>query len=80
MVIMRTSLNTLACIPAYNEEGVIGNLVKKIFQYVDKVVVCDDEAAAFLATDKRVNYFLFSGSEKIGWELKSRLENGLKCA
>jgi len=45
-----------------------------------QVVVCDDEAAAFLATDKRVNYFLFSGSEKIGWELKSRLENGLKCA
>ena len=42
MVIMRTSLNTLACIPAYNEEGIIGNLVKKIFQYVDRVVVCDD--------------------------------------
>ena len=33
---------TLACIPAYNEEGVIGNLIKKAFHYVDKVVVCDD--------------------------------------
>ncbi len=32
----------LACVPAYNEEGVIGNLIKKIIPLVDSVVVCDD--------------------------------------
>ena len=32
----------LACIPAYNEEGVIGNLIKKITPLVDSIVVCDD--------------------------------------
>ena len=32
----------LACIPAYNEEGVIGNLIKKTLPLVDSVVVCDD--------------------------------------
>ncbi|KAF6245757.1 glycosyltransferase family 2 protein [Nitrosopumilus sp. b2] len=33
---------TLACIPAYNEEGSIGNTVKEVSQYVDQVIVCDD--------------------------------------
>ena len=32
----------LACLPAYNEEGVIGELIKKITPLVDSVVVCDD--------------------------------------
>lgn len=32
----------LACIPAYNEESIIGNLVKETLRHVDKVVVCDD--------------------------------------
>jgi len=32
----------LACIPAYNEEGVIGDLIKKTLPLVDSVVVCDD--------------------------------------
>ena len=38
----RRLLHTLACIPAFNEEGVIGKLVKKTLSYVDSVVVCDD--------------------------------------
>ena len=33
---------TLACIPVFNEEGVIGQLVQKTLLHVDKVVVCDD--------------------------------------
>lgn len=33
---------TLVCIPAYNEEKIIGNIVKRSLQYVDRVVVCDD--------------------------------------
>ena len=32
----------LACVPAYNEEGVIGDLIKKMLPLVDSVVVCDD--------------------------------------
>ena len=32
----------LICIPAYNEESKIGNLVKECLSYGDRVIVCDD--------------------------------------
>ena len=32
----------LACIPAYNEESSIQDVIKKSIPYVDKVIVCDD--------------------------------------
>ncbi len=32
----------LVCIPAFNAEKSIGNVVKKCLQYADKVIVCDD--------------------------------------
>ncbi|MGI0010191.1 MAG: glycosyltransferase family 2 protein, partial [Nitrosopumilaceae archaeon] len=32
----------LVCIPAFDEEKTIGDIVKKSLQYVDKVIVCDD--------------------------------------
>ncbi len=32
----------LACIPAYNEESYIQDVIKKSLPHVDKVVVCDD--------------------------------------
>ena len=32
----------IACIPAYNEESSIQDMVKKSLPYVDKVIVCDD--------------------------------------
>ena len=32
----------IACIPVFNEEGVIEEVVKKTLSYVDKVIVCDD--------------------------------------
>lgn len=32
----------LACIPAYNEEKSISDIIKRSLSYVDKVVVCDD--------------------------------------
>ena len=35
-------MSTLVCIPAFNEEGVIGDLIKKTLSFVDSVVVCDD--------------------------------------
>ena len=33
---------SLACIPAYNEEPMIADVVKRTLLYVDKVIVCDD--------------------------------------
>ncbi len=35
-------MSTLLCIPAYNEENIIGDLVKKSLKFVDNVVVYDD--------------------------------------
>jgi len=35
-------LVTLACIPAFNVENSINNVVKDVSNYVDKVIVCDD--------------------------------------
>ncbi|MDE1764228.1 MAG: glycosyltransferase family 2 protein, partial [Thaumarchaeota archaeon] len=32
----------LVCIPAYNEEKVIGDVIKRSLKYADKVIVCDD--------------------------------------
>lgn len=32
----------LVCIPAFNEERTIGDVIKKCHRYVDKVIVCDD--------------------------------------
>ena len=32
----------LACIPAYNSEKTIGNVVKECLLHVDEVIVCDD--------------------------------------
>lgn len=54
----------IACVPAYNQEKEISPLVKEIFNYVDKVIVCDDgssdktgakarEAGAFVISHKK---------------------------
>ncbi len=40
----------IACIPAYNEETKINDVVKNALLYVDKVVVCDDGSADNTAT------------------------------
>ena len=45
-----------------------------------QVVICEDEIAEKLATDKRVNYLSFIGSAKVGWYLKSKLSVGTICA
>lgn len=44
----------LACIPAYNEERVIADVVSRTLPFVDKVVICDDgssDATSFVAKD-----------------------------
>jgi len=32
----------VACIPAFNEERMIGGVVVRALRFVDRVVVCDD--------------------------------------
>lgn len=32
----------IACLPAFNEEKTIANVIKKLKEYVDDVIVCDD--------------------------------------
>lgn len=41
----------IVCIPAYNEEKTIDNIVKRSLNFVDKVIVCDDGSQDF--TSKR---------------------------
>ena len=43
-------------------------------------VICDNQTSEFLVTDKRVNYFSFIGSSKVGWYLRSKLSPGTRCA
>ena len=49
-----------ACIPAYNEEKTISDLVKTTKKYVDKVIVCDDGS-----TDDTINNAKLAGAEII---------------
>ena len=49
-----------ACIPAYNEEDTISDLVKSAKKFVDKVVVCDDGS-----TDDTLNNAKLAGAEII---------------
>lgn len=45
-----------------------------------RVAVCKSNLAEKLVTDKRVNFFSFIGSSKIGWYLQSKLSPGTRCA
>jgi len=53
-------MKILACIPAFNEENIIGEVVKKTLSYVDKVIVCDDGS-----WDNTFNEAKISGAEVI---------------
>ena len=59
----------IVCIPAYNEERVIGDIVKKSLKYADKVIVCDDGS-----TDNTALVSKKSGAEVIS--LKKNLGKG----
>lgn len=39
---------------------------------VFNVVICQNEEASLLLADERLKYFSFTGSDKVGWELKSK--------
>lgn len=45
-----------------------------------RFVACDNDTAEKLVTDKRVGFFSFIGSSRIGWMLKAKLAPGTRCA
>ncbi len=69
---LTTPLSCLALVDILYEAG----LPKEWCQ----VIICENEVAEKLVTDKRVNYFSFIGSAKVGWYLRSKLSPGTRCA
>lgn len=67
-----TPLSCLALMDILEEAGVPAGWVQSI--------LCSNELAEKLATDKRINYLSFIGSAKVGWYLKSKLAPGTRCA
>jgi len=45
-----------------------------------QAIICENDAAELLVTDKRINYFSFIGSAQVGWYLNSKLSPGTRCA
>lgn len=43
-------------------------------------LLCDNENAEKLVTDERINYLSFIGSSAVGWQLRSKLSPGTRCA
>ena len=43
-------------------------------------LICDNEVAEMLATSSRIGFMSFIGSAKVGWQLRSRLSPGTRCA
>jgi|SRR5579885_2343066 glycosyltransferase involved in cell wall biosynthesis len=52
---LRHGMMKLVCIPAYNEEKNIGDIVKQSIPYADKVIVCDDGSTDDTAKIAREN-------------------------
>ena len=69
---LTTPLSCLALIDILKEAGLPEGWCQ--------AVICEDDIAEFLATDKRVNYLSFIGSSKVGWYLRSKLAPGTRCA
>ena len=49
-------------------------------EWCQALVVKDLDVATQLVTDKRVAFFSFIGSSKVGWMLRSKLAPGTRCA
>jgi acyl-CoA reductase-like NAD-dependent aldehyde dehydrogenase len=45
-----------------------------------EVLLCTNEVAERLVTDRRVAFLTFIGSDRVGWHLRSRLAPGASCA
>jgi acyl-CoA reductase-like NAD-dependent aldehyde dehydrogenase len=69
---LTTPLSCIAFVGLLKEAGLPENWCQ--------ILICSDENAEKLATDKRVNYLTFIGSAKVGWYLRSKIANGTRCA
>lgn len=69
---LSTPLSCLALVDILKEAGCPDGWVQTL--------ICGNEDAEKLVTDKRVNFFTFIGSAKIGWYLRSKLAPGTRCA
>ena len=49
-------------------------------EWCQALVTSDNQTAEKLVTDKRVSFFSFIGSAKVGWMLRSKLAPGTRCA
>ncbi|MCX4026169.1 aldehyde dehydrogenase family protein [Endozoicomonas sp. SM1973] len=45
-----------------------------------QVCICDNKVATQLVTDSRLGFFSFIGSARVGWQLRSQLAPGVRCA
>ena len=58
---------TIACIPAFNEEKNISNLVNDVSKYVDSVIVCDDGSTDGTVNEsKKSGAFVISNNKNLG--------------
>jgi acyl-CoA reductase-like NAD-dependent aldehyde dehydrogenase len=44
-----------------------------------QAVVCSNEDAASLVTDRRLNFLTFIGSSRVGWSMRAKLAPGANC-
>ncbi|MGI0056361.1 MAG: glycosyltransferase family 2 protein [Nitrosarchaeum sp.] len=71
----------LVCIPAYNAEKAIGNVVKKCLKYVDQVIVCDDgsiDNTAKVAKDSGARVLTHQKNQGYGAALITMFEQARK--
>ncbi|MEI7720801.1 MAG: aldehyde dehydrogenase family protein [Verrucomicrobiota bacterium] len=68
----RTPLSCLSLVELLHQSG----LPKDWCQ----AVVCSNEDAELLVTDRRLSFLTFIGSAKVGWALRSKLAPGANCA
>jgi glycosyltransferase involved in cell wall biosynthesis len=71
----------IACIPAYNEEKVIGDVIKRSLKFVDKVLVYDDgsiDQTSQEAEKAGAIVFRHENNQGKGIAIKTLFENALK--
>jgi len=71
----------VACIPAYNEEKTISNIVKVLKKYVDEVIVYDDgsiDKTVHIAKDSGAHAFRNKDNKGKGVALKTMFEEAKK--
>ncbi|WP_416898144.1 MAG: aldehyde dehydrogenase family protein [Minwuia sp.] len=69
----KTALSCLAFVQILHEAGLPP-------EWCQAVVTADRKDATAMVTDKRVGFFSFIGSAKVGWALRSQLAPGARCA